>query len=244
MAASPTQRTLGWLRTRGWPLVQKVEYWNAHAKKSIDLFGFCDVLAIHPGRGVLYVQATSYSNANARLNKMRDKTLGACEMALFCGGKIEIHGWKKYKTAAGHGQKLWFPRVIDVNMLTLHNVTDDQMDKCLDIIAGAMPAHDRFYDDTPLPSEDWSLEWDYKASPPRMDVTASKHGVNLYQNPPGKKEKEAVSKAVAYFTRHATESYSCLSLQEWPTEYSGAFGIGYAVKPKRYRSLLEEAEIL
>ena len=70
MGKSPTQRTLEHLRKEGWPLVQVVERWNQFAKRRIDLFGFVDVVAFHPERGWLLVQATSGSNSCARIKKI------------------------------------------------------------------------------------------------------------------------------------------------------------------------------
>ena len=71
MASKPTQRSLQYLRDQGWPLVQVVEKWVAQARRHIDLYGFADILAMHPVWGHLYVQTTSYSNVSARLKKIQ-----------------------------------------------------------------------------------------------------------------------------------------------------------------------------
>lgn len=56
-----------------------------------DLFGFADVLAVHPVHGTLAVQATSRSHARDRAQKVVD-----CADALQCslsGWEIEVWGW-------------------------------------------------------------------------------------------------------------------------------------------------------
>ena len=48
MASTPTARTLATMRQEGWT-VQVVERWNPHARIRQDLFGWADLLAVHPG---------------------------------------------------------------------------------------------------------------------------------------------------------------------------------------------------
>ena len=67
---SPSQRTLNYLRRQGWPNAQTVEVWVPQARRRRDLFHFADILAVHPAWGHLYVQATTGSHVNARLEKM------------------------------------------------------------------------------------------------------------------------------------------------------------------------------
>lgn len=92
MTISPTKLTLRHLREAGWPVVEVVERWNAHARIRQDLFGFIDVLAIGPD-GTLAVQTTSSSHVSARLAKITDHpNLPAVREA---GWAIHIHGWAK-----------------------------------------------------------------------------------------------------------------------------------------------------
>ena len=65
---SPTQRTLEYLRARGWS-AWVVEKWIPRTKQRIDLFGFGDILAFK-GACVLIVQATTRAHAAERQAKI------------------------------------------------------------------------------------------------------------------------------------------------------------------------------
>jgi hypothetical protein len=112
--SSPTQRSLEFLRKAGY-VAAVVERRNAYAgppeakcpecgKNKIgisqDLFGFCDIIAIHPEtRTTLAVQTTSGSNLSARRHKLM-----ACGEVILCmaaGWKIELHAWAKHKIVRG-----------------------------------------------------------------------------------------------------------------------------------------------
>ena len=56
MAATPTARTLAAMRREGWT-VQVVERWNPHARIRQDLFGWADLLAVHPGDVASWMEA-------------------------------------------------------------------------------------------------------------------------------------------------------------------------------------------
>ena len=95
MAGSPTQRSLEFLREAGYS-AQVVERWNPYARVRVDLFGWIDIVAVHPGiPGVLGVQTTTASNISAR----RQKARGIAPLAgwLACGGRLALHGWAKRK---------------------------------------------------------------------------------------------------------------------------------------------------
>jgi hypothetical protein len=69
-----------------------VEKWIPQANVHRDLFGFADVLAVHPGRReFLLVQATTVDHVAHRLAKAR----GRQELAawLRAGGKFFVWGW-------------------------------------------------------------------------------------------------------------------------------------------------------
>jgi hypothetical protein len=91
---TPTQLSISKLRADGWPLVEKVEQpYNHWSKVRKDLFGFGDILAIR-GDECLIVQATSKSNAAARIKKI----LAEPNAAKFIESRhhwIEVHGWFK-----------------------------------------------------------------------------------------------------------------------------------------------------
>jgi hypothetical protein len=90
---TPTGRTLSYLRRAGY-LAAVVEKWIPHINKRRDLFGFADVLAVHPrDRLFLLVQATTADHVAHRLAKAKRRP----ELAIWlrAGGKFEVHGWVK-----------------------------------------------------------------------------------------------------------------------------------------------------
>jgi hypothetical protein len=81
------------LKKNGWTC-QVVERWNPFARKRLDLFGFIDIVAIHPKLGVILgVQTTTAGNMNARLKKI-EKEPRALDW-VSAGAKVAVHGWKK-----------------------------------------------------------------------------------------------------------------------------------------------------
>lgn len=90
---TPTQRSIELLKVQGYtPRV--VEHWNHYAKIRQDLFGFIDIVALHPDRqGLLGVQTTTADNMNKRVEKALQ--IDACKLWLACGNRVEFHGWKK-----------------------------------------------------------------------------------------------------------------------------------------------------
>lgn len=91
---SPTQRSLDYLKKAGWT-VAIVERWNPHVKIRQDLFGFADLIGVHPDRvGTCYFQVTS-----TRVKERVDKILAEpkAEIILRAGNQIVVHGWRKVK---------------------------------------------------------------------------------------------------------------------------------------------------
>ena len=102
---TPTARTLAYLRRLGY-LAAVVELWIPGANVRRDLFGFADVLAVHPrDRLFLLVQATTTDHAAHRLGKAKARP----ELLawLKAGGRFEVQGWTR---RAGR----WQVRVISV----------------------------------------------------------------------------------------------------------------------------------
>ena len=92
MAISPTQLSLKKIREEGYVVVQVVEYWNAFARRRIDLYGFIDILAIKDGH-VLAVQTTTVGNMGARIKKIANhENVGEVRKANW---SIHVHGWHK-----------------------------------------------------------------------------------------------------------------------------------------------------
>jgi len=91
---SPTQRSLKHLRELGYQ-VGITEKWNQYARIRQDLFGWLDMVAVHPEKKILGVQTTTKSNMPARLEKARGNA--ALVSWLLGGGRLECHGWRKLK---------------------------------------------------------------------------------------------------------------------------------------------------
>jgi hypothetical protein len=122
MAVTPSQRTLSYLRKQGWAHVETVERWIPQARRRKDLFRFADILAIHPQWGHLYVQATSGSHVNARLEKMRIFARQEIEDVIMTESRVEIHGWRKLKNM---GRKQWFPIIKNIGMNEIYDMNKD-----------------------------------------------------------------------------------------------------------------------
>ena len=91
MAASPTQRSMEFLRSQGF-LVAVVEKYNHHAKVTQDLFGVIDILDIRKNETIA-VQTTSGSNLASRRKKMLShENLSRIQAA---GWQVKLHGWRK-----------------------------------------------------------------------------------------------------------------------------------------------------
>ncbi len=89
--SSPTQRTLKWLREKGYT-AQVVERWNMHAKVRVDLFGCIDIVAM--GHGVILgVQACAGSSHAAR--KAKATALPTTRQWIECGGMFWVVSWAK-----------------------------------------------------------------------------------------------------------------------------------------------------
>jgi hypothetical protein len=91
--ASPTKRTLAHLRKLGY-VADIVERRLPGCFITRDLFGFADILAIHPGeRVILLVQTTSRDHLAERLRRVR--ACPALLTLLAAGVRVEIWGWAK-----------------------------------------------------------------------------------------------------------------------------------------------------
>jgi hypothetical protein len=103
---TPTARSLALLRHSGY-LAAVVECWIPHANRRRDLWGFADVLAVHPvRREVVLVQVTTADHLAHRLAKVRAARELPGLMAAGC--KVHLHGWKRQGTR-------WGVKVININ---------------------------------------------------------------------------------------------------------------------------------
>ena len=116
---TPTQRTLRELKRRGL-VCAVVEKWNPHVVRGDggrgirqDLFGFLDILALDPVRGVLGVQACG-SAFSGHVGKLTEERAGpVIEWLRTPGTALELWGWRKVKVKVKRGGKatIWAPRV-------------------------------------------------------------------------------------------------------------------------------------
>ena len=112
---SPTQRSIELLKSQGYT-VYIAEHYNAFAKIRRDLFGFIDIVALHPNKkGVLGIQTTTGTNLSARIKKAQ--MLTAFNLWLSCGNAVEFHGWRKLVT--GKVQKTWQPNIVRIDLSDL-----------------------------------------------------------------------------------------------------------------------------
>lgn len=115
MAVSPTQRSLGLLRDRGYA-AQVVEKFVTWTQQRIDLFHFIDICAIKEDeRGVVGVQTTSGAHTTERIKKI--KTIPEAKIWLLAGNRILVHGWRKLKTRKDN--KWW---QVDEREITIEDI--------------------------------------------------------------------------------------------------------------------------
>ena len=82
------------LESDGWT-VGVVEQRIPHCFITRDLFGFADLIAVSPSRGIMAVQVTggaSTSNFHARVSKTKAEPRHAIWLA--SGGRIQVHSWE------------------------------------------------------------------------------------------------------------------------------------------------------
>ena len=99
---APTQLTLRKLRADGW-LAEVVERWVPGANIRKDLFGFVDIIALRDGE-TLAIQATSYSNISARVNKIA--SLDTVADVREANWSIWVIGWRKINNR-------WVEKIVD-----------------------------------------------------------------------------------------------------------------------------------
>ena len=101
---SPTQESLKYLRNDGWT-VAIVEKKVPHSFISQDLFGFIDLIAIHPdSETTIGIQVTTTANISAR----RAKILAHKNYQIWKASpyrRMIIHGWSK---KGKRGERKWW----------------------------------------------------------------------------------------------------------------------------------------
>ena len=118
---SPTQRTMALLRRDGvtCAVVEKwLQYVGPHGVRQ-DLFGFIDVIALVPGRGIVGIQCCARSGHAEHRRKIVEERTEEAQTWLECGGEIEIWSWAKQLVARGGKQRWWKPTVERITMAAL-----------------------------------------------------------------------------------------------------------------------------
>lgn len=95
-------------RERGY-LYAKTEHWNHHARIRQDLFNCIDYLVLDNKPGVLGVQATTGSNAAARVTKCQETIPPEWFQA---GNRLQVWSWAK-RGPRGK-RKVWTLKIHDV----------------------------------------------------------------------------------------------------------------------------------
>ena len=105
------------LEADGWTCCV-VEQRIPHTFITRDAYGFGDILAISPTRGIMLVQATagqSTSNFHARVAKIKAEARAGIWLA--SGGRIQVHSWE------GNGSKREC-RVFEITKVEHHQARD------------------------------------------------------------------------------------------------------------------------
>ncbi len=115
--ASPTQHSLKALRDDGWrPVI--VEHYSHHTRRTYDLYGFADILAVKDGERPRLIQTTDGSHMAARRTKILE-----AEWAPFTlkgGFRIFLHGWRKLKVKRGGKAMRWALKEEEITLADFH----------------------------------------------------------------------------------------------------------------------------
>lgn len=104
----PTWRSMQRLRNQK-ALVGKVEKYLSHARLTIDLWGFADLVSVQEGQpGTLYIQACITAHIPRRLDKMREpKRAARIRRVLAAGNRVSIWGWGLKRMHAGAARQVY-----------------------------------------------------------------------------------------------------------------------------------------
>jgi len=98
---SPMQRTLAYLREHGYDVIEETQHWHPFAKRRIDLFGFCDVMAANHVH-LLAIQVTYGSHHAAMVHKiMQNKA--ARTLCYY----MDIQVWSWSERGEQYAKKQW-----------------------------------------------------------------------------------------------------------------------------------------
>lgn len=132
--STPTAVSVNALRDDNWiadKVEQRLPIPGAKFPTTKDAFGFGDILAAHPQKGILLVQATSRPNVNARIQKVTAADILGTSRAkggppvlrqnpvrlklitwLHAGGRFEIWGWDRGTPRGETKRRLRLRRIV------------------------------------------------------------------------------------------------------------------------------------
>ncbi|MAH44728.1 hypothetical protein CMI37_02815 [Candidatus Pacearchaeota archaeon] len=124
--SSPTQRSLKLMRSEGY-VAAVVERYIAAIRKRQDLYGFIDLVAMHPSRkGLVGIQSTTGANLSSRYKKAL--ALGSMfDMWITCGNTVEFHGWTKKPQKPGSKRMIWKCRRLYIDENSLRQIRCAEM---------------------------------------------------------------------------------------------------------------------
>jgi hypothetical protein len=126
-STSPTQRTLRLLREQG-AICEVVEKFNPHVGPygiRQDLFGFIDIIALMPGKGILAIQSCG-QDVRGHINKIyNDRSIITFEWLKYA--EFQIYGWRKLKLKRGGKAMRWRPRIVDFKLDGNGNITHTEL---------------------------------------------------------------------------------------------------------------------
>lgn len=113
---SPTQRSLKVMRDAGFHC-EVVEHFNSFTKQRKDLLGFADLLCLKIGEPPTLLQVTASGSAE-RVKKILAEP--RAELALRCGFRILVHGWRRLADYKQDGTRKvrdrWEPKVVLIDL--------------------------------------------------------------------------------------------------------------------------------
>lgn len=104
---TPVQRSIAWLKSNGYELVQKVEKWNHFAHVRQDLWGG-DILAIRRSPPTtMLVQVTDGDGNAEHIRKL--EAMPSTGLLKSAGWSLQVHAWRKLKKS-----RKWEPIVTNL----------------------------------------------------------------------------------------------------------------------------------
>jgi hypothetical protein len=103
------ERSLKLFRDAGWTC-DKTEHYNYFGNVRVDLFNFCDILAMRPGGGFVAIQTGGRGEVRGHIQKILAEPRALT--FLQSPGRIIVHGWAKM--GAFGTKKKWVCKGIEI----------------------------------------------------------------------------------------------------------------------------------